>query len=124
MTSLLLSFRNALPLMAYGLGLAVLLRALRLIHHSVVPAAASDEAEELDASPPAPATEAPVDRAEAGRRGAGLLLCWLLVLLPLLPALNILFPVGALLAERLLFLPSVGFCIGNVTRPHCAGALL
>ena len=34
-----------------------------------------------------------------------------LLLIPLIPALNILFPVGTTLAERLLFLPSAGFCI-------------
>ena len=33
------------------------------------------------------------------------------LLLPLLPAVNVLFPVGTLLAERLLFVPSMGFCI-------------
>ncbi len=33
------------------------------------------------------------------------------LLLPLIPALNILFPVGTLLAERLLFIPSMGFCV-------------
>jgi protein O-mannosyl-transferase len=36
-------------------------------------------------------------------------LAWLLV--PLVPALNILFPVGTVLAERLLFVPSVGYCL-------------
>lgn len=34
-----------------------------------------------------------------------------LLLVPLIPAMNILFPVGTLLAERLLFIPSMGFCI-------------
>ena len=34
-----------------------------------------------------------------------------LILLPLLPASNLLFPVGTLLAERLLFIPSIGFCL-------------
>lgn len=33
-----------------------------------------------------------------------------LILIPLLPALNIFFPVGTILAERLLFIPSTGFC--------------
>ena len=33
------------------------------------------------------------------------------LLIPLLPALNIFFPVGTLLAERLMFIPSIGFCI-------------
>jgi hypothetical protein len=37
-----------------------------------------------------------------------LLLSFILILFPLLPALNILFPVGTLLAERLLFIPSAG----------------
>ena len=32
-------------------------------------------------------------------------------LVPLFPALNILFPVGTILAERLLFIPSIGFCL-------------
>jgi len=36
---------------------------------------------------------------------------WAALLAPLLPALNLLFPVGTLLAERLLFVPSVGFCM-------------
>jgi len=34
-----------------------------------------------------------------------------LLLVPLIPAMNILFPVGTLLAERLLFIPSMGFTI-------------
>lgn len=34
-----------------------------------------------------------------------------LLIVPLTPALNILVPVGALFAERLLFIPSIGFCI-------------
>lgn len=34
-----------------------------------------------------------------------------LLIIPLVPALNILFPVGTTLAERLLFIPSAGFCI-------------
>lgn len=38
-----------------------------------------------------------------------LLVGMLLLLLPLIPALNILFPIGTTLAERLLFIPSVGF---------------
>ena len=40
----------------------------------------------------------------------GLLVGLLLLLLPLFPALNILFPIGTTLAERLLFVPSIGFC--------------
>ncbi len=34
-----------------------------------------------------------------------------LMILPFLPASNILFPVGFVLAERVLYLPSVGFCL-------------
>lgn len=34
-----------------------------------------------------------------------------ILILPLVPALNIFFPVGTILAERLLFIPSVGACI-------------
>ena len=34
-----------------------------------------------------------------------------LLVVPLMPALNVLMPVGTLLAERLLFIPSIGFCI-------------
>jgi tetratricopeptide (TPR) repeat protein len=40
-----------------------------------------------------------------------LLLGLALLLVPLTPALNIFVPVGALLAERLLFIPSMGFCV-------------
>ena len=36
---------------------------------------------------------------------------WAALLAPLFPALNVLFPVGTLLAERLLFVPSIGFCM-------------
>ena len=35
----------------------------------------------------------------------------MLVIIPLIPALNILFPVGTILAERLLFIPSIGFTL-------------
>ena len=41
-------------------------------------------------------------------RSAPLLLGLALLLLPLLPALNLVFPVGTVLAERLLFIPSLG----------------
>ena len=40
-----------------------------------------------------------------------LLVGFAMLLLPLFPALNIVFPVGTLLAERLLFVPSIGFCL-------------
>lgn len=40
----------------------------------------------------------------------GMLVGMMLLLLPLVPALNIFFPIGTALAERLLFIPSVGFC--------------
>lgn len=70
-----------------------------------------------DGPVPTPSSAVVVARLEEGlneaRRGAGLMLCVALTLLSLLPALNVLFPVGTLLAERLLFMPSVGFCIGN-----------
>jgi len=39
-----------------------------------------------------------------------ILLALCLILVPLLPALNIFFPVGTVLAERLLFIPSIGYC--------------
>ena len=45
------------------------------------------------------------------RQRSSALLALALLLLPLLPALNFLFPIGTTLAERLLFLPSVGFCM-------------
>jgi len=34
-----------------------------------------------------------------------------IVLIPFLPATNVFFPVGTVIAERLLYLPSLGFCI-------------
>lgn len=34
-----------------------------------------------------------------------------IALIPFLPATNIFFPVGTVIAERLLYLPSLGFCI-------------
>lgn len=39
------------------------------------------------------------------------MLAFVCLFFPLLPALNILIPVGTLLAERLLFVPSIGFCM-------------
>lgn len=50
-----------------------------------------------------------VDTVLLGRRAG--LLALALFLLPLLPALNILFPVGTTLAERLLFVPSMGLAL-------------
>lgn len=44
-------------------------------------------------------------------RSAPLLLGLALLLLPLVPALNAIFPVGTILAERLLFIPSLGASI-------------
>lgn len=44
-------------------------------------------------------------------RRPSLLFSLALLLLPFLPAANILFPVGTVLAERLLFIPSMGFCL-------------
>ena len=35
----------------------------------------------------------------------------IMMIIPLIPALNILFPVGTILAERLLFIPSIGFTL-------------
>jgi tetratricopeptide (TPR) repeat protein len=45
-----------------------------------------------------------------------------LFLIPLLPALNIFIPVGTLLAERLLFVPSIGFCliVGELLTYECS----
>ena len=40
-----------------------------------------------------------------------LLAAVLLLLLPFLPASNLLFPVGFILAERVLYMPSVGYCM-------------
>ena len=40
-----------------------------------------------------------------------IILYLLLIIVPLLPALNILFPIGTILAERLLFIPSAGYCL-------------
>lgn len=46
-------------------------------------------------------------------RGDGVLLsCWLLALLPFVPASHVLLRVGTLVAERLLYLPTVGAAIG------------
>ena len=44
------------------------------------------------------------------RVNVSMLLGIVLFIVPLLPALNIFLPVGTTLAERLLFLPSLGFC--------------
>ena len=44
------------------------------------------------------------------RVNVSLLLGLVMFIVPLLPALNIFLPVGTILAERLLFLPSLGFC--------------
>eukprot|EP01038_Epipyxis_sp_PR26KG_P008513 gene8513-11508_t len=41
----------------------------------------------------------------------GLYIALSLLIIPLLPALNIFFPVGTLLAERLLYIPSIGFSL-------------
>ena len=47
----------------------------------------------------------------AWRRRPGLAFALLLFALPLLPVANLLFPIGTILAERLLYLPSAGFCL-------------
>lgn len=51
------------------------------------------------------------------------LLSLALLLIPLSPALNIAIPVGTLLAERLLFVPSVGFSmlVGEILVEDCQG---
>jgi len=139
-----IAHRNVLPLLAYGAGAAVLYRALLLMtagagRHGESHSGDADDEDTLEAiargiqghkghgMSPSPgkgrsprlvsghAEAVGCAHSPAHRRGAGLLLCWLLVLLPLFPALNVLFPVGALLAERLLFMPSVGFCLGALS---------
>jgi len=50
-------------------------------------------------------------RAAVARVRASVLAGLVLMLVPLVPALNVLFPVGTLLAERLLFVPSAGFSL-------------
>ena len=39
------------------------------------------------------------------------LMCLAMMVIPIIPALNVFLPVGTLLAERLLFIPSTGFCM-------------
>ena len=58
----------------------------------------------------------------------GFLLCWLWI--GLLPALNFV-PINEVVAERFLFVPSVGFCLlvglafqGSFVRPHSPGAVV
>lgn len=50
-------------------------------------------------------------------RRAGLVALALLVV-PFLPASNILFPVGTVIGERLLYIPSIGFCLWAVLALH------
>lgn len=45
------------------------------------------------------------------RRNAIMLWAFSLTVIPFIPASNIFFPVGTILAERLLYLPSMGFCL-------------
>lgn len=49
--------------------------------------------------------------ARAWRRRPGVAFALLLFALPLLPVSNLLFPIGTILAERLLYLPSAGTCL-------------
>jgi len=44
-----------------------------------------------------------------------------MMVIPIMPALNIILPVGTLLAERLLFIPSMGFCMlaGQLLAVDC-----
>lgn len=46
------------------------------------------------------------------RQNSTLILIAAFCLLPFVPAANVLFPVGAVVAERVLYFPSVGFCLG------------
>jgi tetratricopeptide (TPR) repeat protein len=60
------------------------------------------------------ATAASIGAAAAAPRGpmhGPMLRCMLCALLPFAPMSNILFPVGTMLGERLLYLPSVGVCL-------------
>lgn len=111
--------RNLLPVLAYAFGVSVFLRGLQLIIHDLGNVFSTSSADDLDnircdslASGSGKRDNRLDATPEGTRRGFGLVMCVILTALPLLPALNILFPVGALLAERLLFMPSVGFCIG------------
>jgi len=45
------------------------------------------------------------------RLGRSALLAILMIILPFLPASNLFFPVGFVIAERVLYLPSAGYCI-------------
>jgi hypothetical protein len=45
------------------------------------------------------------------QRNAVLMWSLTLVVVPLIPASNLFFPVGTILAERLLYVPSMGFCL-------------
>ncbi|KAL5010414.1 hypothetical protein ScPMuIL_012719 [Solemya velum] len=44
--------------------------------------------------------------------------CLLLVIMPFLPASNLFFRVGFVVAERILYIPSIGFCIGVAYGIH------
>lgn len=45
------------------------------------------------------------------QRNAVMLWSFALAVVPFIPASNIVFPIGTILAERLLYLPSMGFCL-------------
>ena len=51
-----------------------------------------------------------VSKATCQRRGL-VLLSLSLAVLPFMPAANLFFPVGFVIAERILYLPSMGFCL-------------
>ena len=51
----------------------------------------------------------------ARKRSRFLLFALAATLIPLAPALNVVFWVGTLLAERLPYIPSIGICLGLVT---------
>ena len=46
-----------------------------------------------------------------GKDSLGVLMSLSLMILPFLPASNLFFPVGFVLAERVLYIPSMGFCL-------------
>ena len=44
-------------------------------------------------------------------RGRAIAMAMVLVLVPYIPASNVFFPVGFVVAERVLYLPSIGYCL-------------
>ncbi|XP_064602710.1 protein O-mannosyl-transferase TMTC3-like [Liolophura sinensis] len=49
--------------------------------------------------------------AERGQRNRAIIMCLTLMALPFIPASNLFFPVGFVVAERILYTPSMGFCM-------------